>query len=334
MGQRWTSDLSLGGTGPETRTSARAKGGGRAAEGDANQQDHNSWASRPHPNKAACARGPRTRPGSQAAKPPPLREEGLRAAPAPQSALRGFRASPGRPRSEAGGRGTTGLASARRAEPGSGARWRGARSRLRTTRAAGPPRASGARAPVGPGERRVGGRSRHPGLDRAQETKRGGPAEGGSERASVRATQRADGRQPLAPEGPSEVGAAGPARSSGPAEGGRGAGPGGAPRPGRPDARQGRAAPPPSLPGPGGRARGPRRWVRGATGGEGWGRARGVVRRLRRAGRGRGQRPCVRVCRGGLPSAPSHLRVAVRNSARRLLAFLPFSKGEKGVCDS
>ena len=48
--------------------------------------------------------------------------------------------------------------------------------------------------------------------------------------------------------------------------------------------------------------------------------------RLRRAGRGRGQRPCVRVCRGGLPSAPSHLRVAVRNSARRLLAFLPFSK--------
>lgn len=227
-----------------------------------------------------------------------------------------------------GGRGTTGLASARRAEPGSGARWRGARSRLRTTRAAGPPRASGARAPVGPGERRVGGRSRHPGLDRAQETKRGGPAEGGRERASGRASQRADGRQPLAPEGPSEVGAAGPA------EGGRGAGPGGAPRPGRPDARQGRAVPPPSLPGPGGRARGPRRWVRGATGGEGWGRARGVVRRQRRAGRGRGQRPCVRVCRGGLPSAPSHLRIAVRNSARRLLAFLPFSKGEKGICDS
>ena len=191
MGQRWTSDLSLGGTGPETRTSARAKAGGRAAEGCANQQDHNSRASRPHPNKAACARGPRTRPGSQAAKPPPLREEGLRAAPAPQSALRGFRTSPGRPRG--GGRGTTGLASARRAEPGSGARWRGARSRLRTTRAAGPPRASGARAPVGPGKRRVGGRSRHPGLDRAQATKRGGPAEGGRERAGGRARERTGG---------------------------------------------------------------------------------------------------------------------------------------------
>lgn len=60
----------------------------------------------------------------------------------------------------------------------------------------------------------------------------------------------------------------------GPAEGGRGACSGGAPRPGRPDARQGLAAA--IAPWAGRAAAGTAHWVRGATRGEDWRAARGA----------------------------------------------------------
>lgn len=254
--------------------------------------------SRPYPNKAACARGPRTRPGVELQRGSSTAKRGCQRRRRPRTRPGHAEGVPGPSRAaEEVGRGTTGLASARRAEPGSGARRRGARLGLRATRAVGPPRASGARAPVGPGARRVVGRSRHPGRDRAQATTRGGPAEGGSERAGGRARERVGGCR-WRPRGERGRNCGAGLRLG--ARGGRpgsllGWGP--APRPPRRPAGPRRRHRSPGREG----GRGDRALGEGSHAGRRLeGRARGVVRRLRRAGMGSGQRPCVRGCLGGL----------------------------------
>lgn len=151
--------------------------------------------------------------GSQMGKPPSLDYEGLRAAPASRSVQPPPRVRGAGSRSLQGGRGGGARDRGARERAPGGTRKRRAPARGALGVAGGARgrcgRASGARAPVRPGARRVGARSRHPGEDPAQATPCGGPAERGSER-------EAGGRQPLAPEGPSEVGAAGPVLGSRP----------------------------------------------------------------------------------------------------------------------
>lgn len=288
MGQRWTSDPGLGGTGPGTRASARGKGGWRATEGGQSTRPQQSGTSllavvEPTQTKqhvlvapwdpAREPRGDAIRPG----------DKGLCAAPDPPPSPRTRRGVPG-PYPGCRGRGAKDHGAHERA-PG------GTRKRRAPPRGAlGLRCASGARAPAGPGVRRLGGRSRHPGR---------GPCAGDYARRPGRGRERAGGRQRLAPEGPSEVGAAGRALGSGQ---GKEAGEPARAGPRAPAAQKpGRAAPPPSLPGPGGAAVAAR-WGPGA-------RALGA-REGRRAeavagGGWRVWRPCWRVCRGGRVRAPA-----------------------------
>lgn len=157
LGRRGLLTSAWQGRGTRTRASGAREGGGRVAKGGRGLCA----------DKASGARGDAAEKPSRGAastRPRPGRARGAATPDSPWSS-----GSPGAAVDSA--RATSGLTRA----PG-GTRKRGAPPGLR------------ARAPVGPGGRRVGGgRSRHPGGDRAQTTTRGDPAEGGSERASERA---------------------------------------------------------------------------------------------------------------------------------------------------
>lgn len=183
--------------GPATTTTAvgrRPAGGSRLPK----QSSMRSWPAEPAGEPSAEAT-------------PPTRGEAARGA-RPPGARRGFRVPPG-PRSRAEG------PRARERAPG------GTRKR---------------RAPARQGLR--GKRRARPRGPRREESRRPEPSPGAGTllrrlRAAARrregASEREGARQPLGPERPSEVGAAGRALRSGPGEKGRGARPGGglAPRP-------------------------------------------------------------------------------------------------------
>lgn len=293
----------------------------------------------PCPRKAACARGPWDLAGEQSEGGTPPRQRGAARGPPERAATAGvrrrFQAPPGRlQRGREGQRGSRARAGRNQeaARAGAGrARGGGRRARpgLRARAARAPPWAPAR------GESAAGAVT--PGGDPVQATPHGGPAKGESERAGER---EAGGRQPQAPEGPNEVGAAGPAPGSGP--GGE-----------RPGSRSGRG----SAPRPPRRPAGPRRrhrsragrrprWLRpgrGAVGDEGPGHGTGVLQRPRLA-EGVEQRRCACV-RGGACEGPrrpllratgaadghSHFRGAVPNSPCRLLVFPSF---KRGICDS
>lgn len=182
---------------------------GGPQRGGANQHDHNRGQPTLPKQSSMCSR-PANPPGSRAAKRLQHREEGLPTAPAP----------PHSPRTRGGGSGS--LQGGR----GGGARDHGARERApggtRKRRAP----ARGALGAAGDARGRASARERRarPRGPRREESRRpepsprAGPSAGddarrpgrGRERASGRASQRAGRRLPLAPEGPSEVGTAGP----------------------------------------------------------------------------------------------------------------------------
>lgn len=271
---------------------------------------------RADPNKAACARGP-VGPGSGA-------ERG-RHSPRRQGAVRGARPSPQPPYAPGGSGSLPGL-------PRTGCEGpRGSRARAGRNQEA-------ARAAAGRARASVRERRARPRGTRREETRRPEPSpRAGTLRRRLRAAARpregASGRAAAAGARGAERGrSCGASPGLGAGERGRGARPGGAPRPGRPEARQGRAAAiaPRARRGRGGCALG--------AGGEGAGGARGASCRggggrrvesvetvLARvsgwACEGPGADPCQR---RGLLSATSHLRVAVPSSPWRVLAFPPF----------
>lgn len=211
MGQQWTSDLGLRGTGPRTRAPAGAKEGGRAAEGGQSTRPQQGTADPTQTKQHVLAAREPARESSCKAAPAPRRgaASGAGAPALAQDTRRGFRVPPGWPRRWGEGpRGSR--ARARRnqeaARAGAG-RARGcgrrARSGLRARQARAPPwapaRGESSAGAVTPG-----------GTERRRKRAAARPREGASERASGRASRRAGRRQPLAPEGPSEVGTAGP----------------------------------------------------------------------------------------------------------------------------
>lgn len=199
MGQQWTSDLGLRVTGPERGPQPGLKQGGRAAEGGQSTRPQQGAAD-PTQTKR-CARGPLTRQGVELQEAPAPRR-GLptaRRRPAlAQDTRRGSGSLQGRPR-----RWARDHRARERAPGGTRKRRAPARARLglQATRAVGPPRASGARAPPwapARGESSAGACHPGPGPSAGDDARVTRPRR---ERASGRASQRAGRRLPLAPRG-------------------------------------------------------------------------------------------------------------------------------------